>query len=148
MTTGPSAGPASAYPTLSRPASICFSAAKDVLVPGLIAGNCADFAFAPCAFADPIEPNRAAASEAPAIAKNWRRRWLISSGISSLSILRRLRAHRRQNQDPRKPYPHLPPSAFRTAGFALQNAVIFAAGGMCYRTALGWPRARGAWVLL
>src|SRR5208282_5819599 len=35
MTAGPSAGPASAYPTLSRPASICFSGPNDVFVPGL-----------------------------------------------------------------------------------------------------------------
>jgi hypothetical protein len=34
---GPSAGLISAYPTLSRPASICFSEANDVFVAGLIA---------------------------------------------------------------------------------------------------------------
>ncbi len=46
---GPLAGPASAYPTLSRPASICFIEAKDVFVPGLIAGN---FRLPDCAFAE------------------------------------------------------------------------------------------------
>ena len=35
MTAGPSAGPASAYPTFSTPASICFSGPNDVFVPGL-----------------------------------------------------------------------------------------------------------------
>src|SRR2546423_1002232 len=33
MTAGPSAGPASAYPTFRRPASICFSEPKDVGIP-------------------------------------------------------------------------------------------------------------------
>ena len=36
MTGGPLAGPASAYPTFRRPASICFSEPNDVFVPGLI----------------------------------------------------------------------------------------------------------------
>src|SRR6266571_1255854 len=36
MTAGPSGGPASAYPTLSGPASTCFSAPNEVLVPGFI----------------------------------------------------------------------------------------------------------------
>ena len=53
---------------------------------------------AACAFAGPIAPNRAAASVAPATAKKWRRRLLISSDIFDLprSMARRLR---RRNQD-------------------------------------------------
>ena len=41
MTAGPLAGPASAYPTFRTPASICFSGANEVFVPGLIVGRCA-----------------------------------------------------------------------------------------------------------
>src|SRR5262245_1737881 len=36
MTAGPSGGPASAYPTLSTPASICFSAPNGLCVPAVI----------------------------------------------------------------------------------------------------------------
>ena len=44
MTGSPLAGPASAYPTLSTPASICLIAPNDVFVPGLIAGTFASAA--------------------------------------------------------------------------------------------------------
>src|ERR1700722_804237 len=40
-TVGPLAGPASAYPTLRRPAPICFRGANDVFVPGLVTGRSA-----------------------------------------------------------------------------------------------------------
>src|SRR4030095_915903 len=67
MTTGPLAGPASAYPTLRTPASFCLSGAKDVFVPGLTAGTSAGFMF-DCAAAEPIMPNWAAASVMAAVA--------------------------------------------------------------------------------
>src|ERR1700750_1983066 len=38
MTAGPSPGPASAYPTLSTPASTCFSTPNEPSVPAVIAG--------------------------------------------------------------------------------------------------------------
>src|SRR5215471_7909705 len=67
MTTGPLAGPASAYPTLRTPASFCLSGAKDVFVPGLTAGTSAGFMF-DCAAAEPFMPNWAAATVMAAVA--------------------------------------------------------------------------------
>src|SRR5215468_4160893 len=66
MTTGPLAGPASAYPTLRTPASFCLSGAKDVFFPGLTAGISAGFMF-DCAAAEPILPNWAAATVMAAV---------------------------------------------------------------------------------
>src|SRR5271168_580870 len=76
MTAGPSAGPASTYPTFRRPASICFSGPNDVFVPGLFVGRSAD-----CASLDmgwwPSEQSApgvssAAPADSPAIAKRRR----------------------------------------------------------------------------
>src|SRR5262245_30314114 len=43
------------------PASICFSAPKDVFAPGLIAGTVAGFGLVDCASAEPFTPNWAEA---------------------------------------------------------------------------------------
>src|ERR1700677_3130305 len=67
-TAGPFAGPASAYPTFSRPASICFSDANDVFVPGVIFGTCTD-----CASAELIETSGAAANVIAAFRRKRRR---------------------------------------------------------------------------
>src|SRR5712664_4693116 len=81
MTGGPAAGPASAYPTFSTPASICFSVANDVLVPGLILGSSAGFALPDCALAEPLKANWAAAMVMAAVPKKRRRSRLMSSDI-------------------------------------------------------------------
>src|SRR6202790_5357131 len=81
MTAGPSAGPASAYPTLRRPASICFSGPNDVFVPGLIG-----FILLDCAPAEPIMASSAAAMVRTAVPKRRRRSWSISSDILSLHL--------------------------------------------------------------
>src|SRR6266849_8406100 len=100
MTAGPSAGPASAYPTFSTPASICFSVANDVLVPGLILGSSAGFALPDWALAEPLKANWAAAMVMAAVPKKRRRSLLMSSdilkslwfegrpGTAALSVLR------------------------------------------------------------
>src|SRR5215472_6881212 len=67
MTTGPLVGPASAYPTLRTPASICLSGAKDVFVPGLTAGTSAGLVMFDCAAAELIIPNWAAATVMAAV---------------------------------------------------------------------------------
>jgi hypothetical protein len=69
----PSAGPTSAYPTLSGPELICFSDPKDVFVPGFIVGSCFGFALPVCARADPIMPTWAAAMDIAAVPKKLRR---------------------------------------------------------------------------
>src|SRR5713226_3460991 len=61
MTAGPSAGPASAYPTLRRPASICLRGSNDVFVPCLIVVAPAGFALLACASAEPDTLSWAAA---------------------------------------------------------------------------------------
>src|SRR5215217_2065243 len=61
MTAGPSVGPASAYPTFRRPASICFRESKDVFVPGLLVVTSAGFVSLDCAYAQPIMPSWVAA---------------------------------------------------------------------------------------
>src|ERR1700722_17386983 len=81
MTTGPSAGPASAYPTLRRPASICFNGANDVCVPGLIFDISADFVLLDWAAAEPLKANWAAAMVMAAVPKKRRRSRLISSDV-------------------------------------------------------------------
>src|SRR4029077_6768519 len=86
MATGPSLGPASAYPTLSRPASICFSDANDVLVPGLIARMPANLVLLGCASAEPFKRSWAAAAVTAAVPRKLRRCWLISSDFSIVSI--------------------------------------------------------------
>src|SRR4030095_5261037 len=85
MTGGPWAGPASAYPTLRRPASICFSEPNDVF--GLIVGTLAGFALPDCAAAEPIIPSWAAAIVVATVPKKRRRSYLVSSDILILSIL-------------------------------------------------------------
>src|ERR1700722_9341743 len=86
MTAGPLAGPASAYPTFRRPASICFSGPNDVWAPGLVLGRSAGFALPGCALAEPLNANCAAAMVMAAVPRK-RRRWRsISSDILGLSI--------------------------------------------------------------
>src|SRR5580693_4206801 len=80
-TAGPVAGPASAYPIFSRPASICLSEANEVLLPGLIAGTSAGFILLDCAFAEPNIASLAAARLMAALRKRRRRSWLMVSGM-------------------------------------------------------------------
>src|SRR5580698_7390642 len=84
MTGGPSAGPASAYPTLRRPASICFSGPNEVFVPGLIASRCFAFVLPDCANEEPTPASSAAATDM-AIAPKRRRR--LSLNCSDVSIV-------------------------------------------------------------
>src|ERR1700689_1366127 len=81
MTAGPSAGPASAYPTLSRPASICFIELNDVFVPGFTRGTSVAVSLGVSAFAELSIPNWAALIAIAAVLRKRRRRWLIPSGI-------------------------------------------------------------------
>src|SRR5262245_7828457 len=94
MTAGPSAGPSSAYPTLRRPASICFKERNDVFVPGLIAGSCAGLVVFCCAPAEPMMPSCAAAMLVAAAPRKRRRSWLMPATvpISSIMSLPRSRA--------------------------------------------------------
>src|SRR3954469_4893989 len=73
MTTGPSAGPASAYPTFRTPASICFSGPNDVFVPGLLPDASSDLSPLDCAFAGPATPSPAAATVKAAVRSRRRR---------------------------------------------------------------------------
>src|SRR3982074_1660685 len=86
MTTAPSAGPASAYPTFSTPALICFSVPNDVCVPGLILGRSAGFAALDCASAEPLTTSWAPAMVIAAVPRKRRRSWLIGSDILIVSI--------------------------------------------------------------
>src|SRR5580658_6954157 len=86
-TGGPLAGPASAYPTLRRPASICFSGPNDVFVPGLILGRSFGFVLVDCPSAELTPSNPAAATDLPIVPKRRRRLWLISLDILTLLIL-------------------------------------------------------------
>src|SRR3954469_12221403 len=81
MTTGASAAPASAYPTLRTPASICFSAANDVCDPGLTAATFALLDLPDWALAGPPGANWAAAIPSAAVPMNWRRFWLMISDM-------------------------------------------------------------------
>src|SRR5262249_29322707 len=87
MTAGPSAGPSSAYPTLRRPASICFKERNDVFVPGLIAGSCADLVVFCCAPAEPMMPSCAAAMLVAAAPRKRRRSWLMPATVPISSIM-------------------------------------------------------------
>src|SRR5215831_17740509 len=69
------------------PASICFSAPKDVFVPGLIAGTVAGFGLVDCASAQPFMPNWAAARVMARAVRKRRRSWLISSAIFLLRLV-------------------------------------------------------------
>src|SRR6266851_5708284 len=71
-TAGPPAGPASAYPTCSRPASTCFIAPKDAFVPGATG----DSFLRDCALAEPIAPRVMAA-----LRRNRRRLLMPASGM-------------------------------------------------------------------
>src|SRR6266511_33400 len=79
MTAGPPLGPASAYPTLRRPASTCFSDVKDVFAPGLAADGAAGRVPLGCALADPSAPSRAAAIVMAAAPRRRRRPGSMSS---------------------------------------------------------------------
>src|SRR6266581_8486775 len=94
MTGGPAAGPVSAYPTLRTPASICFSVANDVLVPGLILGSSAGFALPDWASAEPPMTSWAAASVMAAVPKKRRRSRLMSSDILQSLWFERLAGNR------------------------------------------------------
>src|SRR5437762_13431147 len=76
MTGEPLAGPASAYPTLRRPASICFSDPN--------VRSCVDLV-ADCAFAEARLPNWAAARVMAATLKKLRRRSSIFSDLVFMS---------------------------------------------------------------
>src|SRR3954453_16525991 len=73
ITAGPSAGPASASPRFSRPASICFKGPRDVFVPGLIVGRSAALGLAGCATEEPANPSWAAATIIAAAPRTSRR---------------------------------------------------------------------------
>src|ERR1700735_728530 len=81
ITAGPLAGPASAYPILRVPASICFSGANEALVSGGVALPPPGFALLDRASAEPVTISLAAATDI-AMAPNSRRRLpLITSDI-------------------------------------------------------------------
>src|SRR5271165_5134193 len=80
-TAGPSAGPASTYPTLRRPASICFSRPNDVFVPGLIWGS---LPLLDCALPEPIATIAATASVMVTLRKTSRRTSLDSELLTVL----------------------------------------------------------------
>src|SRR3954453_20889924 len=82
ITTGPLAGPASAYPTFRTPASIRLSEGNEVFA-GVAAGR-AWVGVLDCAFASPGNPNWAAAKVRVALSKKRRRSELISSDMVSL----------------------------------------------------------------
>src|SRR5713101_272130 len=71
-TAGPLAGPTSAYPTFSRPASTCLIAPKDVFVPGATG----DSFPRDCALAEPTAPRVMAA-----LRRNRRRLLMSASGM-------------------------------------------------------------------
>src|SRR6266566_6044387 len=77
----PSTGPASAYPTFSRPASICFTEPNDVLATGLALDRSTGFALLDCALVEPVTPSRAAAIAIAAVPRKRRRSWSISLDI-------------------------------------------------------------------
>src|ERR1700722_5688278 len=88
MTTGPSAGPASAYPILRTPASICLSVPNDVLAPGLILGRSADLALLGWASAAPLSTSWAPTRVVAAAPKKRRRAQLISGEVLFVSMNR------------------------------------------------------------
>src|SRR3954468_6368525 len=88
MTGTPSAGPASAAPTLRKPASICFSAANEVWPPGFTALAPAELALPACARAVPLTANGAAAKAMATAPRKRRRLGLgIGSEIMGLSCI-------------------------------------------------------------
>src|SRR5260370_35542236 len=91
MTGEPSTGPASAYPTFSRPASICFTEPNDVLAPGLALDRSTGFALLDCALVEPVTPSWAAAIDIAAEPRKRRRSCLSSSNISSSNPAQGLR---------------------------------------------------------
>src|SRR6476620_12486982 len=82
MTTGPFAGPVSAYPTFRTPASICLSESKVSLD-----GACMTRSLG--ALEKIVVPNRAVTSPVTALPRNWRRSLLISSVMLSPQRLER-----------------------------------------------------------
>src|SRR5450432_2573297 len=81
MTGGPSAGPASAYPTLSKPALICFNGPNEVCALRLITGRIAGFTAPVSALADPVKARCVAAIVRAAVPKNRRRCWSMASPL-------------------------------------------------------------------
>ena len=68
---------------LRRPASICFSEANDLFVPGAIAGS---LILSDCASTERIKKAWVAASDRASVPQRLRRRRLIDSGISVVDI--------------------------------------------------------------
>src|ERR1700722_16849246 len=84
MTTGPLAGPSSAYPMLRTPVMTCFRGPNDVLVPG---GGLEEGAeSASLAFAKPAMANSATAKLIAEAPKKRRRLGLICSDIGCLIL--------------------------------------------------------------
>src|SRR5262245_38375492 len=81
MTGGPSAGPASAYAMLRRPALICFSGPNDAFTPGLMRGSLAD-----CALAGAGMPSWVAAAVTAATPIRWRRCKSIFSELVFMAV--------------------------------------------------------------
>src|ERR1044072_1922413 len=86
MTAEPAAGAASASPTFSTPASICFNEPNDALLPPFSLGEFADFVVPDCASAKLVMPTLAAAMLITAVLKKRRRSWLTSSDILSALV--------------------------------------------------------------
>src|SRR5580658_7809260 len=87
ITAGPLAGPASAYPTLSRPASICLRGPNDALAPAFVVAAPASFSVLACASFEPKMPSLAAAMVMAAVPRKRRRLGLIPSDVLIVFIL-------------------------------------------------------------
>src|SRR4029453_15543052 len=90
MTTGPSAGPSSAYPTFNTPASTCFNEVNVLLFDGTLAGFAVD-----CASAGLARMNGAAATPRAVAPRTWRRFLLICSDMFISSPKRKRGRHMR-----------------------------------------------------
>src|SRR6478609_920018 len=86
ITGRPLVGPASAYPTFKRPASICFNGPNDVFVPDFVEVPRAVFISFDCALAELIKPTLAPAAPAAAMPKKRRRLYFGFSDIFVSSL--------------------------------------------------------------
>src|SRR5215471_3758311 len=95
ITVGPFAGPASAYPTFNRPASIFLIEPNEAFDRGLLGIRSSRWVLLDCAPAERLRPSDAAARVVAAVPRNWRRGWLMSSDISlpPLDGIRRITLH-------------------------------------------------------